>query len=448
MNLSLAHALRISAPSSIAFIGAGGKTTTIFKLARELSQPVIVTATTHLGSWQAEFADKHIITETPAAIEKLEHGLKGVILITGKKDGNRINPVNDDLLNWLNQFCGYHSIPLLMEADGSRQKPLKGWADHEPPIPNFIDVVVQVVGMSGLGKSLTEEFVHRPDTFSRLSDLQTGEIVTSEAVIKVLSHPENGMRNAPASARKILLLNQADEAETQAVARSMIPALLPSYDAVVIASHLREIIYAVHERIAGIVLAAGGSERFGMSKQMLEWKGQPFVRVVAQTAITAGLSPVIVVTGSNAEQVEAAVQGLGVKIVRNMSWEKGQGSSIREGILSITPAPLPLGEGHGGCIFLLTDQPQVSASIIHALKEKHAEGLHPIVAPMVMDRRGNPVLFDRVTFPDLLSLEGDIGGRGIFHKHKVEYIPWHDDSLLMDVDTPEQYEQLVSNKDL
>jgi molybdenum cofactor cytidylyltransferase len=101
----------------------------------------------------------------------------------------------------------------------------------------------------------------------------------------------------------------------------------------------------------------------------------------------------------------------------------------------------------GGIIFLLADQPQVNKTIIHALREKHAEGLYPIVAPMVIDRRANPVLFDRVTFPDLMNIEGDTGGRAIFDKHRVEYLPWHDDSLLLDVDTPEQYQRLMSNEE-
>jgi molybdenum cofactor cytidylyltransferase len=67
---------------------------------------------------------------------------------------------------------------------------------------------------------------------------------------------------------------------------------------------------------------------------------------------------------------------------------------------------------------------------------------------MILDRRGNPVLFDRETFTDLLELEGDVGGRAIFHKHRVEYLPWHDDSLLLDVDTPEQYQRLLALEDL
>jgi molybdenum cofactor cytidylyltransferase len=85
---------------------------------------------------------------------------------------------------------------------------------------------------------------------------------------------------------------------------------------------------------------------------------------------------------------------------------------------------------------------------LRALLEKHAEELYPIVAPMVMDRRANPVLFDRATFSDLLTLEGDVGGRAVFHKHQVEYVPWHDDRLLLDVDTPEMYQRLLTDDTL
>jgi CTP:molybdopterin cytidylyltransferase MocA len=77
------------------------------------------------------------------------------------------------------------------------------------------------------------------------------------------------------------------------------------------------------------------------------------------------------------------------------------------------------------------------------LVETHAAELHPIVAPLVlMEQRANPVLFDRATFPDLLAIEGDVGGRAIFSRHHVEYIPWHDDSLLFDVDKPEDYPRM------
>ena len=454
MMLSMAQALRANSSSSIAFIGAGGKTTAMFQLARTLSadkhtELIIVTATTHLGAWQAYSADRHIITESAAILEELEHGLKGVVLITGQKDGDRLQPIKDDLMDWLGQFCGYHSIPLLIEADGSRQRPLKAWAAHEPPIPSFVQSVVHVVGLTGLARPLSDEHVHRAALFSQLSGLEMGTLITKDALAQVLTHNHGGLKNVPARARRVALLNQADTSDLQSTAQGLAQMLLPAYDSVIISSLQHEKIYAVHESIAGIVLAAGESSRFGRAKQLLDWKGQPFVRAVARTALEAGLSPVVVVTGSNAEDIEQVVKDLSVIVVRNEEWKSGQGSSIRAGINALTGPPQDRRTMRtGGAIFLLTDQPQVTASVLRALVEKHAEGLYPVVAPMVMDRRANPVLFDRSTFADLLMLQGDVGGRAIFHKHRVEYLPWHDDRLLLDVDTPDMYRRLVSDESL
>ncbi len=66
----------------------------------------------------------------------------------------------------------------------------------------------------------------------------------------------------------------------------------------------------------------------------------------------------------------------------------------------------------------------------------------------MMEQRGNPVLFDRVTFSDLMELQGDVGGRGIFSRYHVEYMPWHDDRLLLDVDKPEDYRRLIEDDTL
>jgi molybdenum cofactor cytidylyltransferase len=396
----------------------------MFQLARELPGPVVVTATSHLGTWQTGLADQHIIATRPGPIEELEHGLRGVTLITGEMDAQRTRPIDTELLLWLKEFCGYLSVPLLIEADGSRQKPLKAWAEHEPPIPAFVDLVVHVVGLTGLGQPLTDDSVHRADLFSILSGLDTGKPITAAALWKVLTHAEGGRKNVPAHARTTVLLNQADTPRLQSLAKELAQSLVPAYHSAVISSLKDVNVFAVYEPVAGIILAAGGSTRFGQPKQLLDWKGLPFVRVVAETALQAGLSPVVVVTGDHAPIVEAAVIDLNVSVQRNEHWQTGQASSIQAGVQKLQSAP-----EIGGAIFLLSDQPQLTGSILRALVEKHAEGLYPVVAPMVMDRRANPVLFDRLTFPDLLTLEGDVGGRAIFHKHRVEYLPWHDDRL-------------------
>jgi len=471
MGLTLAQALRVPSTPLIAFAGAGGKTTSIFQLARELTHPVIVTSTTHFGTWQIPLADQHIISKTPAPLEEIEHGLSGIILITGDIQDDKTTPVKDGLLQWLRDLCGYHDIPLLIEADGSRQKPLKAPASHEPAIPSFVEQVVYLAGLSGVGKPLTKEFVHRPELFSRLSGLEIGNSISPESLALVLSHPEGGLKNIPPKSKRTLFLSQAETPLLQSTGGKLAQSLLDSFDSVLVGSRPENQPenLLVFEKIAGIILAAGESKRYGQPKQLLDWHGQPFVRAVARTALAAGLAPVIVVTGANAEQVENAVQDLDVSIIRNQEWQKGQSSSIKAGVASL--ASLAFGtspksaqgnsdnrlvstvgfgggrEGVGATIFLLADQPQIGTDVIRALMENHRQGLFPVIAPLVLEeKRANPVLFDKVTFPDLLKLEGDIGGRALFSKYKVEYMPWHDDRLLLDVDQPEDYQRLISDE--
>ena len=461
--MQLDHAFRISTTTSLALTGSGGKTTALFQLARCLSvveglsaagqRPVIVTATTHLHSNQIKLADSHWIGEKPADFSLLEDNLRGVMLVTGPVDGARTKGLDDHTLYWLHEFCNQHALPLLIEADGSRQHPLKAPADWEPPIPDFVESVVVVAGLSGLGQSLSAEFVPRPELFARLSGLVMGETISPEALLRVLTHPSGGLKNIPTQARRLVLLNQADTPHLQAQAQALTGGLLSAYHSVIIASLGQSQIHAVFEPVAGIILAAGEARRFGQPKQLLDYQGQPFVRTVAKTALASSLSPVVVVTGSNAESVEAALAGLPVTITRNTDWQNGQSSSIQAGLLALRKpslhvcSPKFIGSGAGwesagAAIFLLADQPQVPSSVLNALTEKHAQTLAPVIAPLVAGRRANPVLFDRSTFPDLMSLAGDVGGRAIFSKYPLLYLPWHDENLLLDVDTPEDLQKL------
>ena len=444
--MKLAQALRLLPGSEdfsrvTAFVGAGGKTTAMFRLARELPPPVIVTCTTHLGAWQTSLADEHVVITSSTDLGQLTP--HDVTLVTGPNDGDRTRGLEEKEISWLHEICATNNLPLLIEADGSNQTPLKAPAAHEPVLPPFVDLVVHVFGLSGLGKPL-EESVFRPEIFARLSGLKLGEKVTPDSLVCVLTHPEGGLKNVPATSRCIALLNQADTPELAAVARTISGRILSEFDAVVTSSLRDGVILAVQEPIAGIVLAAGASTRFGQPKQLLDWHGVPFIRAIASTALQAGLWPVVVVTGAHADDVESALSGLEVTLVHNREWETGQASSIRAGLAPLSSPESGTRSGApGGVIFLLADQPQVNPSVIRALSEEHTRTLAPVIAPFVIDRRANPVLFDRVTFPDLEGLRGDIGGRGIFSKFRIQYLPWHDEALLRDVDTPEDYQRLL-----
>jgi molybdenum cofactor cytidylyltransferase len=435
--LDLTQALRLTHTPHLALVGAGGKTTALFRLARELPAPVLVTATTHLATSQIGFSNQHIILEKPDDLSRLQKdSCNDVILITGAIEENRTSALSMDKIKWLHEFADSCHYPLLIEADGSRQRPFKAPSEHEPPIPTFADTVIVVAGLSGLGKPLTDEWVHRPNIFSRVSQLAIGQTITTDGLLHALTHPEGGIKNIPQSARRAVLLNQADTPDLQAQSRALVEGLLPTFDTAIIATLKPQlVVHAVHEPVAGIILAAGESRRFGRPKQLLDWHGQPFVRAIAQTALAAKLTPILVVTGSDAAQIEAVVKDLPVKILHNREWQSGQSSSIRAGLRAVP-------KKNGAVIFLLADQPQVTPQLLRAMVERHAANLPAIIAPTVGEQRATPVLFDRTTFPDLQALTGDMGGRAIFAKFSLTYLAWHDENLLLDVDTSEDYERL------
>lgn len=445
-KLSLAKALRLAhiPPPRVAFVGAGGKTTAMFKIARGLA-PCIITTTTHLGVWQAKLANQHIIIRKEEDVNQLETiAFSGIILVTGQKKGERFTSLPAKSLAWLNDFANYHSLPLLIEADGARQKSLKAPKENEPLIPDFIDTVITVAGMSGIGKPLNDEAVYNAKGFATLGIMKEGEKITPENLARVLTHKEGGLKKVPVNARKIALLSQSNTLELQAIGGKIAKNLLTQFDAVIVTPSQHSNIQTfkpenlqTFEQPSAIILAGGKSSRFGESKQLLDFYGKTFIRTVAEKAIQAKLSPVVVVTGAEHKKIKAVLQGLDVKIVPNPDWEEGQSSSIRAGVNAL-PA------NTGSAIFLLSDQPQVTSTIMRALVEEHNQTLHPVIAPMVEDRRANPVLFDRVTFPALLQLTGDIGGRGIFSKFSPSYILWLDSALLLDVDSPEDYESLLN----
>lgn len=439
--MNLKHALRVSHDSRVALVGAGGKTTTLFALARALEGSVILTNSAHLGRQQALLADRHFVIRTESEVDKIFNDLGGgVILITGAEyeSGRLISP-GDEALRRIYEYADRLHLPVLVEADGSRMRPLKAPASHEPPIPEWINLVVVVCGLSGLGQPLNEATVFRSDLFAKLTGLEPGSPVTPSALITYLLHPQGGLKDIPSGARRAVLLNQWDECvpEYQAEILQHLKRLYSGYDAVLLGNVIRggeQAVVAVHQPVAGIVLAAGESRRFGQPKQLLEWNGRPLIRVVVERALQADLSPVIVVVGATVEPIQAALADMPVEIIVNPKWQEGVATSVVCGIKALP-------EQVGAALFLLSDQPFVSVDLIRALVEKHARTLAPIVAPFVGERRANPVLFDRITFPALRQIRGDVGGRAVFDQYSVLALPWSDERILLDIDQPADWEQ-------
>jgi molybdenum cofactor cytidylyltransferase len=187
-------------------------------------------------------------------------------------------------------------------------------------------------------------------------------------------------------------------------------------------------------RIGAVILAAGRSTRMGGPNKLLaEIGGKPLVRIAAEQALASQAKPVIVVTGHERERVEATLKGLPVRFVHNPNFKNGLGTSVRTGI-----AAVPVDAD--GAVICLGDMPQVDAALIDGLigafdPEKGALA----VAPTIDGQRGNPVLWSRRFFPELMAIEGDVGARHLIGRYgeAVVEVPVSGKGALADIDTPE-----------
>ncbi len=234
---NLKDLLALGETPRIAFVGSGGKTTALFKIATEYDSPVVVTATSHLEYYQTKHADQHFYWDDfQVGYIHLPEPIPGITLISGPKNSRSVEGLGIEPLHKIVSLTDRFSTPLLIESDGSRRHPLKAPAEHEPPIPDFVDTVVVTAGLSALGQPCTSKWVHRPEIYSNLSGLQYGDLISLEAIKNVLGHPYGGLKNIPANARKIALLNQADTPELFEKAEILANALLPKFDCIVVAS--------------------------------------------------------------------------------------------------------------------------------------------------------------------------------------------------------------------
>jgi molybdenum cofactor cytidylyltransferase len=187
-------------------------------------------------------------------------------------------------------------------------------------------------------------------------------------------------------------------------------------------------------RVAAIILAAGRSTRMGgPNKLTAEIAGRPLVRIAAEEALASRARPVVVVTGHERERVEAALKGLNVQRVHNPDFAAGLSTSLKVGLAALPPEV-------DGAIVCLGDMPQVRASLINQLTAAFdPERGALVVVPSIEGKRGNPVVWSRRFFPELMALEGDVGARHLIARYPeaVAEVPVTDNAALIDVDTPE-----------
>jgi len=189
---------------------------------------------------------------------------------------------------------------------------------------------------------------------------------------------------------------------------------------------------------AAVILAAGGSSRFGRPKQLIRFRGKSLVRRIIDVACEAGCSPVIVVIGNKDENLRHELDRTGVVTVQNQQWERGIGSSIRCGIQDLINSSPDV----EASLLLVCDQPAVDARVIQRLIALRESTGKTIVASSYADTLGVPALFERSVFGELLSLGDAVGAKSIVLRSPERVASLSFPEGLIDIDTFEDWEKL------
>ncbi|QPC81484.1 putative selenium-dependent hydroxylase accessory protein YqeC [Phototrophicus methaneseepsis] len=425
----------------VAFVGAGGKTSTMLALGHELAESgwrVLATTTTQLSEEQlASFPHGMRLAAGSRAISDALTDHRFVFLYDHIEKGAAYGPAMDRMQLLLDTV---DSDVLLVEADNAHGLPFKAPAANEPVIPPETSLVVPLVGLSALDKPLDEDHVGNPQAMIDRFGFYKGGKVRSPWIAQVLRDETLGLKDVPDRARAIAFLNQApQEGYLRTRARLIAKLALKSpklYGVAIGSARSADPVVEVQRPVAAIILAGGQSSRMGQPKVLLPWdSGQTIIEHIITQLIRSRVEHIVVVTGHYAEEVKRIVKPMDVRVVHNRAYRTGEMvSSLKAGLRSLP-------DHIAAAMFVLGDQPRIQPRVIYDVLKAYAEGVGDIVIPSYQMRRGHPILVGRRYWSEFLALRNNATPRDVINAHedRITYVKVYTDSVIRDVDTPSDY---------
>lgn len=212
--MKISEALSLQDREVVSFIGGGGKTTLMYRLAEEipLHHPVMITTTTKIFMPPADRHPLVLFGKGKAAGKELAGFLQsGIRPVIGSEllEDDKLKGIDPEAITLLKNMAEF----VLVEADGSRGHSLKGHLAHEPVIPPATSVLVIVAGADVIGKPLLPQYVHRPEVVSERTGREMGSSINVEMIARLITHPEGMLRSTPAGARVVAFINKIDLAD-------------------------------------------------------------------------------------------------------------------------------------------------------------------------------------------------------------------------------------------
>jgi molybdenum cofactor cytidylyltransferase len=196
--------------------------------------------------------------------------------------------------------------------------------------------------------------------------------------------------------------------------------------------------------IAAIVLSAGESSRMGSPKALLGIDGETFIEAIVSSLKETRVGKILVVLGHNAEQLRPKVESLGVTVVVNPDYKKGQLSSLIAAVRSLETGTA----GVEAILIHLVDHPCVNPSVVNEMIDRFYASKKLIIIPTYKGKRGHPVLLSNRLFPELLSAPVDQGAKVVVRGHPEDTLELatEDEGVIIDIDTPEEYRKHLGRK--
>lgn len=415
--------LDIKKDDIITITGAGGKSSLMLFLARELAQRgrVLVTTTTKIFAPERENFEELIVEGKKIRGKFKNICIYGKEIINGKIEGLS----EEEIMNIKDNFDF-----VLIEGDGAKRKILKSWNNYEPCIPTITTKVIGVVNLDIGEMELKEENIHRFEIFKDNFYNFIGERATEKFIIDYIQKGEFFKNYS--SGKKYIFLNGIDGKkylEKFSLALKICNKLNTTYEFIL--GSIKERNIFKFKPTDAIIMASGFSKRMGEDKLKLSYRDTTILGYTLDKLSNLPFYNVYVC--GREEWIKKITELYNFTYLENLKASLGQSESIKLGIKN--------SQGEG-VVFFTGDQPLLSKESILKLYYNFQRYGY-ITVPKVQGENFSPVFFPESKKNELLSLSGDVGGKEVIKRSAmIVYVEFFRKIEFMDIDTPEEYNEI------